>query len=445
MSHDHGDIPSDLAASYESSTAESGRLHKAASDYLPGGNTRTTLHFEPYPLYIDEGNGCRVTDADENEYIDFFNNATSLVHGHSCEEIDRAATRAIDSASAPGGPTRSEIDLASHLTDRIASVDRVRFTNSGTEATLQAVRAARAYTGNHRIAKFEGIYHGTHDQAQVSVSPPVHLAGPPEDPNSVPDSDGIHPAIVDDTVTLPFNAPEAATEKLDGYADELAGVLIHPLMGTNVIPAADAFVEALDQWTTRNGVPLIFDEVVSARTAHGGAQSLYGVDPDITAFGKIIGGGFPAGAVGGRADIMSLFDPTSNGRVSHSGTFNANPVTMRAGLAALERLSTDELDRINALTESIVERAERLFAAAGIPAQVNSAGSLFNIYFTDSPVTDYRSKATSSNAKEKRLFYLLLEEGIRLSPALMGAVSTPMTDAEVEAFATALENAIERL
>ena len=445
MAHDHGGIPPELVASYTDSTQESKRLHETATAHLPGGNTRTTLHFDPHPLYIEDGSGPRVTDVDGNEYVDFFNNATSLVHGHACAEVNEAATAAIDGGSAPGGPTRSEIDLASHLTDRIGSIERVRFANSGTEATMQAVRAARAYTGNRRIAKFEGIYHGTHDQAQISVSPPVRLAGPPDDPKSVPEGDGIHPAIVEDTVTLPFNAPEAARRKLERHADELAGVLIHPLMGTGVIPATEPFIEALDRWTNANDVLLLFDEVVSARIAHGGAQSLYDAQPDITALGKVIGGGFPVGAVGGSAEVMSVFDPTGNTRVSHSGTFNGNPVTMRAGLAALQKLSPAEIRRINALTDDIVERAEACFAETDLPLRINSAGSLFNIYVTDRAVTDYRSKATSESETERHLFGSMLEEGVRLSPELMGAVSTPMGDAEVEAFESALRTAVGRL
>jgi glutamate-1-semialdehyde 2,1-aminomutase len=243
MGHHRSDIPSELAESYMSSTEKSKHLHEIATGHLPGGNTRTTLHFDPYPIYIKKGHGCRVTDVDGNQYIDFFNNATSLVHGHSNNEINEAAKQAISSGSAPGGPTRSEIELASHLTDRIASMDEVRFTNSGTEATLQAVRAARAYTGNNRIAKFEGIYHGTHDQAQISISPSAHLAGPPDDPNSIPDSDGIHPSIVEDTVTLPYNSTDAAKKKLNQYANDLAGVLIHPLMGTKIIPAKEVLIK----------------------------------------------------------------------------------------------------------------------------------------------------------------------------------------------------------
>ncbi len=445
MGHDHGSIPSDLAEGYRRSTDESRRLHEEACSHLPGGNTRTTLHFDPYPLYIDEASGCRVTDVDGNEYIDFFNNATSLIHGHTYEPVATEAKRAVETGSAPGGPTASEVELAAHLTDRIPSVDKVRFTNSGTEATMHAVRAARAYTGASRIAKFEGIYHGTHDTAQVSVSPPLHLAGPADDPHSVPDSAGVHPAIVEDTVTLPFNATGDARAKLNSYAEELAGVLIHPLMGTNIIPASGELMTMLDEFTDQHDIPLVLDEVVSFRIAHGGAQSVYDVSPDITALGKIIGGGFAAGAVGGRDDIMSLFDPKANARVSHSGTFNANPVTMRAGLSALENLPPEELDRINSLTESLVERAEAVISKSDISAQINTAGSMFNVYFSDEPVTDYRSKTAASSEKEQRLFHLLLDEGVRMAPGLLGAVSTPMTETEVDQFVDALRSSLRTL
>lgn len=445
MTSDHGDIPSDLAEEYRTDTDRSRDFHREARGHLPGGNTRTTLHFDPYPLYVDDGEGCRVTDVDGNEYVDFFNNATSLIHGHAPEAVVEAAATAARSGSAPGGPTRSEIDLAAHLTDRLPGADRVRFTNSGTEATMHAVRAARAYTGESTVAKFEGIYHGTHDVAQVSVSPPVHLAGPADDPTAVPDSAGVHPAVVDDTVVLPFNSPAATRAKLEHHADELAGVLIHPLMGTSVIPADEELIAMLDEFTDAHDVPLIFDEVVSLRIAHGGAQSLYGVSPDLTALGKIVGGGFPAGAVCGREGIMSLFDPTSHGEVAHSGTFNANPVTMRAGLAAMEGFDPDAVARVNGLTESLVERVRAVFRDHDIDARVTRSGSLFNLYFTDRPVTDYRSKVSSSSTKEQRLFHLLLNEGVRMAPGLMGAVSTPMTEAEVDGFVDAVRASAGRL
>ena len=445
MTSDHGDIPSDLAEEYRTDTDRSQDFHREARGHLPGGNTRTTLHFDPYPLYVDDGEGCRVTDVDGNEYVDFFNNATSLIHGHAPEAVVEAAATAARSGSAPGGPTRSEIDLAAHLTDRLPGADRVRFTNSGTEATMHAVRAARAYTGESTVAKFEGIYHGTHDVAQVSVSPPVHLAGPADDPTAVPDSAGVHPAVVDDTVVLPFNSPAATQAKLEHHADELAGVLIHPLMGTSVIPADEELIAMLDEFTDAHDVPLIFDEVVSLRIAHGGAQSLYGVSPDLTALGKIVGGGFPAGAVCGREGIMSLFDPTSHGEVAHSGTFNANPVTMRAGLAAMEGFDPDAVARVNGLTESLVERVRAVFRDHDIDARVTRSGSLFNLYFTDRPVTDYRSKVSSSSTKEQRLFHLLLNEGVRMAPGLMGAVSTPMTEAEVDGFVDAVRASAGRL
>jgi glutamate-1-semialdehyde 2,1-aminomutase len=426
-------------------TEISRNIHEEACENLPGGNTRAAVHYNPYPIYIQQGEGCNVVDVDGNEYIDFFNNATSLIHGHANKKIAEAAKEAINKGSAPGSPTKPEVKLAAHLTDRIESIERIRFTNSGTEATLQAIRLARAYTGKSILAKFEGIYHGTHGQGQISVSPPLHLAGPPEDPNSVPDSDGIHAPLIEDTVVLPFNSIDDTLAKLETYANELAGVMIHPLMGTNVIPGEKEFIRALDEFTTQNNIPLIFDEVVSSRIAYGGAQSTYNVSPDLTALGKIIGGGFPVGAVGGRSDIMSLSNPEEMNRVPIAGTFNANPVTMCAGITALEALSPEEITRINSLTDSLVEQARDIFEQSEISMKITKSGSLFNIYATDQEVTDYRSKASSSISKEKRLFHLLLEEGIRLSPNLLGAVSTPMTEEVINRFSTGLENSMERM
>jgi glutamate-1-semialdehyde 2,1-aminomutase len=232
---------------------------------------------------------------------------------------------------------------------------------------------------------------------------------------------------------------------LGQYADELAGVLIHPLMGTNVIPAEKQFIQALDEFTTQNKIPLIFDEVVSSRIAYGGGQSVYDVSPDLTALGKIVGGGFPVGAVGGKTDIMSLSNPKGSNRVPLAGTFNANPVTMQAGVTALEAFSTNEVERINSLTDLLVKQAQDLFDDSDLSMQINKSGSLFNIYATNQKVTDYRSKASSSGEKEKRLFHLMLEEGIRLSPTLLGAVSTPMNKEVITKFIDGLEASIKRM
>jgi glutamate-1-semialdehyde 2,1-aminomutase len=227
---------------YIEATAESEALYQEACEYMPGGNTRNAVYAPPYPLYLSDGEGCRVSDVDGNEYIDFQNNMTSLVHGHCQPDLTDEAIAALEQGSALGGPTQTEVEWAKHFCERVPAVDKIRFTNSGTEATMNAIRAARAHTGNDLIAKFEGTYHGTHNDVQISVDPPIHLAGSGSDPEAVPDSAGVPDATVDDVIVLPFNDPEATRSKIEDHSEELAGVMIAPLMGSTLIPASDRFM-----------------------------------------------------------------------------------------------------------------------------------------------------------------------------------------------------------
>ncbi|MFB6210155.1 MAG: aspartate aminotransferase family protein [Halobacteriales archaeon] len=431
---------------YYERTERSREYYEEACEYMPGGSTRGVLYYDPYPAYVESGSGPRLTDVDGNEYLDFLNNYTSLIHGHAPEEITEAGIEAARRGSAPGGPTREEIDWAKHLVERAPAVDQLRFTNSGTEAMMNAIRAARAYTGQDAVAKFEGVYHGTHDDVQVSVHPPTHLAGPREDPKAVPDSAGVPESTVDDVVVLPFNDADTAVEKLQDNRDRLGGIMLAPMMGTSVVPATDSFLEAIQTYAHDHDIPLILDEVVSFRLAHGGAHDAFDLDPDLVAYGKVIGGGFPVGAFGGRRDIMADYDPRGGGAdIVHSGTFNANPVTAAAGLAALERFSTDEVARLNRLTEDLADRARDVIDDHGLDIQVNQVGSLFKIYLTSEPVTDYRSAHASPTDLERTIFMELLTEGIRLAPKLMGCLSTPMGEDEVDEFIAAFDTALGRV
>jgi glutamate-1-semialdehyde 2,1-aminomutase len=412
---------------------------------MPGGNTRDSLFYSPYPVYIEKGEGCRVTDIDGTRYLDFQNNYTSLVLGHAPQSIVDAATKAVSSGSAPGGPTPVEVRWADHLCERVPAIERIRFTNSGTEATMQAIRTARAYTGNDLIAKFEGTYHGTHDDALMSVHPPTTLAGPPTEPRSVPASAGIPKRRQEDVLTLPFNDTEATLDRLVDNRDELAGVIIAPLMGSQVIPGDEAFIKAVREFTARHDIPLILDEVISFRLAYGGAQSVYDIEPDLVTFGKLIGGGHPVGAFGGREDMMDPYDPRGGADIVHSGTFNANPVTAAAGLRTLEKFDRSAIGQINSLTKSLVKEARDVVDDHEIGIQITHSGSLFNIYFSDDPVKSYREAARSPKALERMLFLTLLNEGIRLAPKLMGSLSTPIDEDECEEFVDAFDTAIERL
>lgn len=426
-------------------TPTSRERYREATDAMPGGSTRGVLYHDPYPVYAEGGSGARLTDLDGNEYLDFQNNYTSLIHGHAPPEPTDAAVDAARSGSAPGMPTETEIRWSNHLVDRVPALDQVRFTNSGTEATMHAIRAARAATGNDLIAKFEGTYHGTHDVAQVSVHPPTTLAGPRDDPRAVPDSAGVAESTLDDVLALPFNDADAAVAKLERHRDELAGVLIAPLMGSAVVPAAESFVDALDRFTDDADVPLLFDEVIALRLAHGGAAATYGVEPDLFAFGKIIGGGYPVGAFGGSAEVMAGYDPRGGADVYHSGTFNANPVTAAAGTAALEAYDPDAVARLNDLSSSLVERSREVAADRGYDLCLNHRGSLFNIYLTNGPVEDYRDVAAAHDGLTEELYFELHTRGVRLAPKLMGCLSTPMGESDVDTFVEAFDASLAAL
>lgn len=429
---------------YVERTDRSRALYDRARERLPGGNTRTTVFHQPYPSYIADSEGCRVVDIDGNEHVDFFNNAASLIHGHAPPEVLEQAREAMDRGTAPGGPTESEVEWAEHLCDRLPAIERVRFTNSGTEATMNAMRAVRAYTGNDVVAKFEGIYHGTQDDAKMSIDPPASLRGPPDAPNTVPDSAGIPEGRTDEVLVLPFNDADSTIERLRSRREDLAGVFVAPYMGSAVVPADERFLARLREFTDEHDVPLVFDEVISFRVAHGGAHAALGVEPDLVTLGKIIGGSFPVGAFGGRADIMTGFDPRV-GAIPHGGTFNGNPVTATAGLAALERYTPGEVERLNDLASSLADRCESVADDHGVAVAVNTAGSLFNIYLSDAPVCNYRDAAKSPGELERQLYFALLDRGVRVVPKLFGSLSTPMDETHVETFVTAFDEALGEL
>ena len=326
---------------YQAKTPRSRQLFEEALRVMPGGNSRTTTFFDPYPFYITRGEGARIWDADGNERLDFNCNYTSLILGHA----NPAVVKAIQDAAVHGmsfpGPSEHEIRLAEILTTRIPGMEVVRFANSGTEATMHAVRVARAFTGRAKIAKFEGAYHGTHDWVLVSVAPDPATAGSRKRPKSVAWSSGVPPMVVKHVVTLPWNDADACEKILEKQGGDIAALIIDPLLANaGMIPVREGFLEKLREVTQRLGILLIFDEVISFRVGRGGAQERFNIRPDLTTLGKIIGGGLAVGAFGGRADVMNFYDPRDGkGRINHGGTFNANPLTMAGGIATMEQLT----------------------------------------------------------------------------------------------------------
>ena len=407
---------------------------------MPGGTTRTTTYFDPYPLYITRGEGCRIWDADGIERIDMLGNYTAMILGHAHPKVVEAIRKqaALGTGFAAANPV--EVQLAELLCERVPSLEAVRFCNSGTEATMFAMRLARAFTGRAKIARIEGGYHGTHDYAEVSTHPDVDRAGPPDAPTAQADSIGTPGWALEQTVVLPFNNPDAAEAIIRREAGGLAAVILEPIIGAGgVIAATPDYLERLRSVTAELSILLIFDEVISLRVAHGGAQELYGVMPDLTTLGKIIGGGLPVAAFGGRADVMELLDPRRQPNLAQGGTYNGNPLGMAAGLAAMTELTPDVYVDLNRKGARVCEQLTEVLATHGVRAQVNGVGSLFAIHFTDKPVVDYRTKASSDQKVTHEFFLGLVNHGVLMAPRAMGSLSTPMEEGDLDRFIDAVD------
>ncbi len=400
---------------YLARTPRSRDLFERATGSLPGGSTRTTVYAAPYPPYIDHGAGLRVTDVDGNVYRDFLCNYTSLILGHAHPAVVAAVEAQVRRGSAFAAPTRAEIELAEEIRRRVSSIERLRFTSSGTEATMFAIRAARAFSGRPLIAKFERAYHGTHDGV---------MAGTP----------GVPDALSDLVAVLPWGDPDGVELALRGREADLAAIIIEPVQGSGGVRAATAeFLRFLRAFTERQGALLIFDEIISFRIAPGGAQERVGVRPDLTTLGKIIGGGYPLAAFGGRRDIMELFDARRVGAVGHGGTFNGSPVAAAAGLATLRELKPDSYVRLDALGERLRARVGAHIEGEGLDARIDLVGSLFQIGSGDSVTAVATGAGTPSD-----VFLGLLLEGFYLAPRGMGAIPAIATDADIDDLADAI-------
>jgi glutamate-1-semialdehyde 2,1-aminomutase len=430
---------------YPDSKSHSQKLYDRALSSLPGGNTRTTVFMKPYPIYAARGEGCRVWDVDGNEFIDCINNFTSLIHGHAHPILVEAATRQLALGSAFGLPTASEIELAELLASRLPGVDQVRFTNSGTEAVMMALKAARAFTGRPKIAKCEGAYHGSYDYAEVSLDPTPEAWGR-NAPVSVAYARGTPDNVLADVVTIPFNDVEAAVSLIHEHGQELACVLVDPMPNrAGLAPADKAYLDALRSVTREVGALLIFDEVITFRLGFSGAQGLWNIDPDLTTLGKIIGGGFPVGAVAGHREFMAVFDPRSGKpALPHGGTFSANPVTMRAGLVAMELLDEAAFARLDSIGEAVRGGIDAAFRRTGVPGRTVGLGSLLKIHFADRPIRDYRSAYMSEQEAQRQAVFnrALLNRGVLAAGYGLMALSMPMSDADVDTIIAAASEAL---
>lgn len=412
-------------------------LYERAMKVMPGGNTRTTVYMKPHPFYASHGKGCRLTDAEGVERIDFTNNYNSLIHGHAHPAINAAVREQIERGSAFPMATELEIRLAELLCGRIASFEQVRFCNSGSEAVMMAIKAARAYSGKPKIAKCEGAYHGSYDFAEVSLDPTPESWGN-GDPKSVAYAKGTPRSVLDEVVVIPFNKPDRAERILHAHAQTLACVVIDLMPNrAGLIPATPEFIAMLQRFRKETGVLIVLDEVITLRLGYGGGQAVFGITPDLSAIGKIIGGGYPVGAVGGSADVMAVFDPTrEKPLLPHGGTFNANPVTMVAGEAAMQHFGQDEIDQLGMLGDKARAGITTAFDEAGLPGQVTGLGSLLRIHTHNRPLTDYRSSLMSAPEKSQLAAILrrMRDNGIFVNERGVCSLSTPMGVAEINIF-----------
>src|SRR5436190_2339627 len=423
-------------------------MYDRALASLPGGNTRTTVFMKPYPIYAARGEGCRVWDVDGHEYIDCINNFTSLIRGHAHPALVEAAKRQLVLGTAFGLPTESEIDLAELLASRLPAVEQVRFANSGTEAVMMALKTARAYTGRPKIVKCEGAYHGSYDYAEVSLDPTPAAWGR-NAPVSVAYAKGTPGNVLADVLTIPFNDTEAAVSLIREHGRDLACVLVDPMPNrAGLAPADQAYLQALRKVTREVGALLIFDEVITFRVGYRGAQGLWNIEPDLTTLAKIIGGGFPVGAVCGRKEFMTVFDPRpGKPALPHGGPFSANPVTMRAGIAAMELLDEAAFARLDAMGEAVRSGIDAAFRRHNVPGRTVGLGSLLKIHFADRPVRDYRSAyPTEEEAKRQVVFSrALLNRGVLAAGYGLMALSTPMTDADIDAIIDVASGALSEV
>lgn len=399
---------------FETSRSEEffGRLERS----MPGGNTRTATFFPPHPLTIARGEGAHIWDLDGNRFIDLVNNYTSLVHGHAHPAIVAGLRDSLDTGSVHPAPIEMQAELAERLASRVPSVEQVRFTNSGTEANMNAIRLARAVTGREKVLKFDWGYHGSWEGL----------------PSAKTETSGIPSCILDLIEWVDYNDADGIGDAMDSNPGEIAAIIVEPLLGAGVIPGERSFLQAAREAADEHGAILIFDEVVSLRVAWGGVQDELEITPDLTTFGKVIGGGLPVGALGGSTELMGRFDPRHADPIPHHGTFNGNVMTTTAGVTSLDLLTRDEVDRINGLGERLARGLNSLPRDGGPEMVVTRAGSLVQAHFdmTEPPRTGSDLRPGSESLA---LFHrAALRHGVYMAPRGEFNVTTAMDESVVD-------------
>lgn len=421
-------------------------IYADALQVLPGGVSRNTIYHKPYPHYAAGAKGCIVTDIDGEDRIDFANNMASLIHGHAYPPVIKAVTEQLHKGSAYTLATEIEVRYAQHLTNRADSLEKIRFVNSGTEAVMSMIKTARAFTGKHKIAKAEGSYNGSYDFVEVSqVSGPENW-GDVVKPNRNPLAFGTPQGVLEEVIVYPFNDVEKTIHLLNEQPDDIACVLIDPIPHRiGLFESTKEFVEAIYNWTRENNSLMVFDEVITFRTNYGGAQEYYSCKPDLTALGKMIGGGFPVGAFGGRADVMDVVNPENSPlKLPHSGTFSANPITTTAGYTAMNDFNKDAVSALNKLTRKAINQIREAITLAEVPISISGSGSMFRLHPRRHIPKSYREAYQFKEEKSVMthiLDHLFYKENIIMVNTGTAMFSTAITQSEVDKLSEGMFNA----
>ena len=425
------------------SISTSDSLFQKAQNLIPGGVNSPVRAFKAvggHPIFMKSAKGAYLTDEDNNQYIDMINSWGPMILGHAPEFIQKAIADALQHSFSFGAPTRREVEMAELIIEMMPAVEKVRMVNSGTEATMSAIRVARGFTGRDKIIKFEGCYHGHGDSFLISAGSGAITLG-------VPDSPGVTKGVAQDTITVAYNDLEALKTAVELAKDQVAAIIIEPVVGNmGLVPPAEGFLQGLRELCTKEGIVLIFDEVMTGfRLSKGGAQELYNVMPDMTTMGKIIGGGMPVGAYGGRKEIMDYVAPA--GPVYQAGTLSGNPLAMAAGLAMLHHLNDNAATlypELNRISDKLVNGMKANMQELGLNYTINQVGSMFGIFFTEQPVTDFTSAKTSDLALFGRYFNSMLQNGVYLAPSQYETlfVSTAITDEVADKYLAANKAAL---
>ncbi len=424
---------------------KSQELFEKAKTLLPGGVNSPVRAFKSVggtPLFIKRAEGAYLYDEDDNRYIELINSWGPMILGHAHPTIQKAIAEALPHSFSYGAPTRKEVEMAELICQMVPSIEKVRMVNSGTEACMSAIRVARGFTGRNKIIKFEGCYHGHGDSFLIAAGSGAYTMGSP-------DSLGVTQGVANDTLTAPYNDLDAVKKLIDANPKQIACIIVEPVVGNMgcVLPQK-GFLEGLRTICDQEGIILIFDEVMTGfRLARGGAQELFGITPDMTTLGKIIGGGLPVGAYGGKKEIMDSVSPV--GKVYQAGTLSGNPIAMVAGYAMLTELNENPqiYQKLEQITQKIVEGLKKTLQKLNLPYTINQIGSMYNLFFTDKQVVDFQTAKTSNTELFGKYFHKMLQKGVYLAPSQFESlfVSVALSDSDIEHILQANEESLAEI